>query len=213
MADSSWRRHDFHSPSTPREVIEIPLFPLRTVLFPGSYLPLRIFEQRYLTMVRDCARNDTGFGVCLIREGEEAVSPVKTAQLGTYAEIVDWYTLEDGLLGVAAVGTTRFKTDHVWQQEDGLFRAQIELVPEAGQTAVPEAYSVLCDVLAKFMEKVSHQYPDYVPEKLQDASWLGYRLAELLPLSGVEKQHLLELSDPLERLQNLLDIMPRFQSA
>lgn len=84
---------------------------------------------------------------------------------------------------------------------------------EAPERLVPEAYSVLSDVLGRFMEKVSQQYPDYVPEKLQDAAWLGYRLSELLPLAGIEKQHLLELSDPIERLQNLLEIMPRFQSA
>ena len=79
---------------------------------------------------------------------------------------------------------------------------------------IGHAYTTLsCDVLARFMEKVSHQYPDYAPEKLQDAAWLGYRLSELLPLASIEKQHLLEMSDPVERLQNLLDIMPRFQSA
>ena len=193
--------------------VEIPLFPLRTVLFPGGYLPLRIFEQRYLTMVRDCARNDTGFGVCLIREGEEAVSPVKPAQVGTHAQIIDWYTLEDGLLGVSARGTVRFETENIWQEDDGLFRAQVHVLPEAPECAVPEAFSVLSDVLGRFMEKVSGHYPDYTPGKLQDADWLGYRLSELLPLAGIEKQHLLELADPIERLQNLLEILPRFQSA
>lgn len=194
-------------------MVDIPLFPLRTVLFPGGYLPLRIFEQRYLTMVRDCARNDSGFGVCLIREGEEAVSPVKPAQVGTHAQIIDWYTLEDGLLGVSARGTVRFETENAWQEEDGLFRAQVRVLPEAPECAVPEEFSVLSDVLGRFMEKVSHHYPDYTPGKLQDADWLGYRLSELLPLAGIEKQHLLELADPIERLQNLLEILPRFQSA
>lgn len=193
--------------------IEIPLFPLRTVLFPGGYLPLRIFEQRYLTMVRDCARNETGFGVCLIREGEEAVSPVKTAKVGTHAQIVDWYTLEDGLLGVSAIGTIRFLTENTWQESDGLFRAQVNVLPEASSCPVPEAYSVLSDVLRRFLENVAHQYPDHTPDQLQDAAWVGYRLSELLPLGGIEKQHLLELNDPIDRLQNLLDIMPRFQSA
>ena len=193
--------------------VEIPLFPLRTVLFPGGYLPLRIFEQRYLAMVRDCARNDTGFGVCLIREGEEAVAPVKTAQVGTHAQIIDWYTLEDGLLGVAATGTVRFITEDTWQEDDGLFRAQVRILAEPPECAVPEAFSVLSDVLGRFMEKVAHQYPDYTPDHLQDAAWLGYRLSELLPLGGIEKQHLLEMSDPIERLQNLVEILPRFQSA
>jgi Lon protease-like protein len=192
---------------------EIPLFPLRTVLFPGGYLPLRIFEQRYLAMIRDCARNDTGFGVCLIREGEEAVSPVKTTQVGTLAQIIDWYTMEDGLLGVSTTGTHRFTTEDSWQQDDGLFRAQIRILSEPPECAVPEAYSVLSDVLGRFMEKVWHQFPEYTPGHLQDAVWLGYRLSELLPLGGIEKQHLLELSDPIERLQNLVEILPRFQSA
>jgi len=194
-------------------IVEIPLFPLRTVLFPGGFLPLRIFEQRYLTLVRDCARNDSGFGVCLIREGEEAVSPVKTAQIGTYAQIIDWYTLEDGLLGVSATGTVRFVAENAWQEDDGLFRAQVRVLPEPQECAVPEAFSVLCDVLGRFMEKVERQYPDYTPDRLQDALWVGYRLSELLPLGGIEKQHLLELSDPIARLQNLVEILPRFQSA
>ena len=70
---------------------------------------------------------------------------------------------------------------------------------------------MLGDVLGRFMEKVGQQYPGYTEESLQDAVWVGYRLAELLPLSGIEKQHLLELTDPIERLQNLMDILPRFQ--
>jgi len=193
-------------------IVEIPLFPLRTVLFPGGFLPLRIFEQRYLTMVRDCASNDTGFGVCLIREGEEAVSPVKTTDLGTHAQIVDWYTLEDGLLGVSAIGTVRFLTENTWRQDDGLFRARVRIVPEPPECQMPESFSVLSDVLGRFMEKVGDHYPGYTPDNLQDAVWVGYRLSELLPLSGIEKQHLLELSDPIERLQNLVEILPRFQS-
>lgn len=193
--------------------IEIPLFPLRTVLFPGGYLPLRIFEQRYLTMVRDCARSDSGFGVCLIREGEEAVSPVKTTEVGTYAQIIDWYTLEDGLLGVSATGTVRFRTENAWQEDDGLFRAEVQVIPEPPGSPIPEAYSILSDVLGRFMEKLEHQYPEFTPAHLQDASWVGYRLAELLPLGGIEKQHLLELEDPVDRLQGLLEVMPRFQSA
>jgi Lon protease-like protein len=192
--------------------IEIPLFPLRTVLFPGAVLPLRIFEQRYLAMIRECARNNTGFGVCLIREGEEAVSPVKTAQVGTHAQVVDWYTLEDGLLGVSTIGTSRFMTESVWQEDDGLFMAQITVIPEPPPCTVPEAYSVLSNILERFLEKVGSQYPQSGPDDLQDAVWVGYRLSELLPLSGIEKQHMLELSDPIQRLQQLLDLMPRFQS-
>jgi Lon protease-like protein len=192
--------------------VEIPLFPLRTVLFPGGFLPLRIFEQRYLDMVRDCARNDSDFGVCLISEGEEAVSPVKTTHVGTLAQIVDWYTLEDGLLGVSATGTRRFKIESSWQQGDGLLWARVQMLPEPPSYPLPEAYALLAEVLGRFMEKVGHQYPSWSEERLQDAVWVGYRLAELLPLAGIEKQHLLEFSDPIERLQSLVDVLPRFQS-
>ncbi|MDZ4728356.1 MAG: LON peptidase substrate-binding domain-containing protein [Xanthomonadales bacterium] len=193
-------------------MLEIPLLPLRTVLFPDGFLPLRIFEQRYLTMVRDCARNNSDFGVCLILEGEEAIAPVRPATVGTLAEIVDWYTLEDGLLGVSAIGADRFRVQHTQRQADGLMMGQVELMAEPAAQPVPEAYSVLTQVLARFMEKVGNQYPSFTPENLDDATWVGYRLAELLPLAAIEKQQLLELNDPLRRLQDLLQILPRFQA-
>jgi Lon protease-like protein len=193
-------------------MIEIPLFPLRTVLFPDGFLPLRIFEQRYLKMVRDCTSNDTGFGVCLILEGEEAISPVRPARVGTLAAIVDWYTLDDGLLGVSAMGADRFQVHHTERQTDGLMLGQVELLAEPEHQPVPEAYSVLTQVLARFLEKVGDQYPSYNNENLDDAGWVGYRLAELLPLATIEKQQMLELNDPIRRLQDLLQILPRFQS-
>ena len=192
--------------------LEIPLFPLRTVLFPDGLLPLRIFEQRYLTMVRDCARNETGFGVCLIVEGEEAVSPVRIAPFGTLAYIVDWFTLEDGLLGVTAIGTARFRVEHTRRQTDGLMLGNVVVMPDPEPAVLPEAYSVLAQVLNRFMDKLGKHYPDFTPAKLDDAIWVGYRLSELLPLPAVEKQNLLELDDPIERLQHLLEILPRFQS-
>ena len=193
--------------------VEIPLFPLGSVLFPGGFLPLRIFEQRYLTMIRDCASSDTGFGVCLIREGAEAESPVKITDTGTHAKIVDWYTLEDGLLGVSAIGTSRFMVESTRVQDDGLLRGSVRFLPEPPSCPLPEAYSLLADVLGRFMEKVGDQYPGYSESSLQDAVWVGYRLAELLPLAGVEKQHLLELTDQIERLQSLVDVLPRFQTS
>jgi Lon protease-like protein len=192
---------------------EIPLFPLRTVLFPDGHLPLRIFEQRYLSMVRECARNDSGFGVCLILEGEEAIAPVRTANLGTLASIIDWYTLEDGLLGVSAVGTCRFIVEHTRRQQDGLLLGRVSRLPEAAPCVVPEAYSVLSQVLQRFLDRMGSNYGGYSPDLLDDAIWVGYRLSELLPLSTIEKQQLLELTDPIERLQDLLEILPRFQSA
>lgn len=191
--------------------IEVPLFPLRTVLFPEGLLPLRIFEPRYLDMVRDCARDDSAFGVCLTHEGEGNATPGGAAQTGTLARITDWYTLEDGLLGVSATGAERFVTEETWREPNGLLRARVRLLAEPPRTAVPEAFALLSEVLDRFMEKVGEHYPQFTPAHLQDAAWVGYRLAELLPLSGIEKQHLLELDDPLARLQVLLETLPRFQ--
>lgn len=195
------------------DTIEIPLFPLRTVLFPDGHLPLRIFEQRYLSMVRECARSDSCFGVCLITEGEEAIAPVRTAGIGTLAHIVDWYTLEDGLLGVSARGADRFRVEHTRRQEDGLMLASVSVLPEPPASALPEAFSVLGQVLNRFLDKLGPDYAPVTTGLLDDATWVGYRLSELLPLSTIEKQHLLELDDPFERLQDLLDILPRYQSA
>lgn len=191
--------------------LEVPLFPLNTVLFPEGLLPLRIFERRYLDMVRDCARDDSPFGVCLTQDSEASGAAVGAAETGTLARITDWYTLEDGLLGVSATGAERFVTEEAWREPDGLVRARVRLLPEPPRTAVPEAYALLSEVLDRFMDKVGEHYPQFTAAHLQDAAWVGYRLAELLPLSGVEKQHLLELDDPVARLQVLLETLPRFQ--
>lgn len=191
---------------------EIPIFPLRTVLFPGGQLPLRIFEQRYLDMVRHCTRNDSGFGVCYLLEKGEPGGQAQAARIGTLARIVDWYTLEDGLLGLTAEGASRFILGADRHDSNGLMMAEVEWLPEPPVTTVPVAFDMLSQVLERFMEKASDHYPDYTPESLLDASWVGYRLSELLPLGGVEKQHLLELTDPIQRLQSLLELLPRFQS-
>jgi Lon protease-like protein len=193
-------------------MVEIPIFPLRTVLFPGGQLPLRIFEQRYLDMVRHCTRTESGFGVCYLVNSSKDGAEFESARVGTLARITDWYTMEDGLLGLTAEGATRFILGDDRQEENGLIFGEVEWLPEPPPTEVPVHFDVLGQVLARFMEKASDHYPDYSPENLQDASWVGYRLSELLPLGGVEKQHLLELSDPIDRLQSLLDLLPRFQS-
>lgn len=191
---------------------EIPIFPLRTVLFPGGQLPLRIFEQRYLDMVTRCSKTNTGFGVCFLVEIDKEQSNFKSARVGTLARITDWYTMEDGLLGLTTEGTSRFVLRGDRHDENGLMMGEVTFLPEPPPLTLPVEYDVLSQVLARFMEKAADHYPDYSPENLQDASWVGYRLSELLPLGGVEKQHLLELDDPIDRLQKLLELLPRFQA-
>jgi len=190
---------------------DIPLFPLHTVLFPGGYLPLRIFEQRYLDMVRECGAKGSCFGICLIGNSENPNRPATHLRVGTSAEICDFTTLDDGLLGITARGRQKFIIQTTRMRDNGLLMAEVELLNETDVVDVPDQYSVLSMVAARFMELMGDQYPDFQPQQLQDAGWVGYRLAELLPLENKEKQLLLQIGDPLERLQLLIDVLPRFQ--
>ena len=189
----------------------IPLFPLPIVLFPGGRLPLRIFEQRYIDMVRDCSANDGQFGICLLNNHEDDKRPATHLRVGTAAEICDFSTLDDGLLGIVAKGQQRFVIQETRMRDNGLLMAEVDFLDEGRVVEVPEEFSILSMITARFMEQMSDNYPDFQPLQLQDARWLGYRLSELLPLNNEEKQLLLQVGDPLERLQALLDVMPRFQ--
>ena len=191
---------------------EIPIFPLQTVLVPGGYLPLQIFEPRYLDMVRDCSRNDSSFGVCLIIQGTETGRAQQHARTGTVARIRDFHTLDSGLLGITAQGHERFRIEQTRTRDNGLLMADVALLDEAGTAILPEAYFLLSRIVERFMDKVEGNYPGYHMDLLDDAVWVGYRLTELLPMSNAERLRLLELNDPLTRLQALLEILPRFQS-
>ncbi|MDX1459727.1 MAG: LON peptidase substrate-binding domain-containing protein [Xanthomonadales bacterium] len=189
----------------------IPIFPLQTVLVPGGFLPLKIFEQRYLDMVRDCVRDESGFGVCLILEGSESGQPAQHARIGTLARIRDWHTLESGLLGITAQGGDRFRIERTTMRDSGLMMADIQVLPEQPGTPIPDAQHLLSEIVARFMDKLEANYPGFERSLLEDAGWVGYRLTELLPIRNLERQALLEMDDPLERLQALLRILPRFQ--
>jgi Lon protease-like protein len=191
--------------------IDIPLFPLHTVLFPGGYLPLRIFEQRYIDMVRECSGRGGCFGVCLINNLENENRAATHLRLGTTAEICDFSTLDDGLLGITAQGKQKFVIQRTRMRDNGLLIAEVQTLNEISPVDAPDQYSVLSMIAARFMEQMGGNYPDFLPQHLQDANWLGYRLSELLPFENKEKQVLLQISDPLERLQLLLEVLPRFQ--
>ena len=190
---------------------DIPLFPLHTVLFPDGYLKLRIFEQRYIDMVRECSLKASCFGVCLINNPEDSNRPANHMRVGTTAEICDFSTLDDGLLGITAHGRQKFIINKTRMRDNGLLMAEVELLDETDHIDVPDEYSVLSMITGRFMEQAGSNYPSFQPQHLQDANWVGYRLAELLPLDINEKQVLLQISDPLERLQMLLEVLPRFQ--
>ncbi len=195
----------------PSPLIELPLFPLACVLFPGGQLQLRIFEPRYLDLVRECARHGTGFGVCLILDGEETGLPALPAAIGTIARISDFDRDEDGLLGIVAEGGPRFRVVRSRVRTNGLLRGEVEVWPAEAEQPVPVEFALLQSILERLIETMAPHWRHAPRSAYDDASWLGFRLAELLPLSPPEQQHMLELEDPLQRLAELRDILPRFQ--
>jgi uncharacterized protein len=187
-----------------------PLFPLNTVLFPGGPLPLRIFETRYLDMVRHCMRERCPFGVVLIRAGSEVGSggAGDMCSVGTTARIVDFNGLPDGLLGISCVGERKFSVTRRWQQEDGLHVGEIEFAAAEESVELPGEYQHLGQLLRKVLPELGELYAR-IPKRFSDASWVGYRLAEILPLALSEKQYCLEQDDPIARLARLNPLIRR----
>ncbi|RCS29194.1 peptidase S16 [Rhodanobacter denitrificans] len=192
-------------------LVEMPLFPLASVLFPGGRLQLRIFEPRYLDLVRECTRHGTGFGVCLILQGQETGEPAVPAAIGTIARISDFHRDDGGLLGIVAEGGSRFRVARSRARSDGLLRGDVEVWPDEPKQPVPVEFALLQTILERLIETMAPQWRDAPRSAYDDASWLGFRLAELLPLDAGEQQHMLELDDPVQRLAQLRDILPRFQ--
>jgi uncharacterized protein len=185
----------------------LPLFPLHTVLFPGGELRLRIFEPRYLTMVRDCTRDGLPFGVCLILEGREAGEPATPAAFGTTARIVDFHVDERGLLGIVARGERRFHVQRTRVRDSGLVVGEVGLLDDAPATVRPE-HGLLVTLLERIIEQAGGPHAKAGPADYDDAHWLGWRLAELLPLDDRLRQRLLQSDDPHARLQQLLEVLP-----
>jgi hypothetical protein len=185
---------------------QLALFPLNTVLFPGGLLPLRIFETRYVDMVGRCTRGQETFGVVLVENGSDTERQAATATIGTSARIVDFQTLEDGLLGILCQGERRFRIHARSQLADGLNCAEVEWLEEAGRVGVPERLQPLVPLLREALGQLKtigrFMAPDY-----EDACWVGYRIAELLPLDQKLLQRLLESDDPIARLDLLAPLI------
>jgi Lon protease-like protein len=190
---------------------EIPLFPLGSVLFPGGRMPLQIFEQRYLDLVRNCLKQDTGFGQVWISRGAEVaqagVAAPELGFVGTYARIVDWDSLPNGLLGITIEGGERFRLESTSVAGDGLVRGQVTL--EAARPAQPlaEQWHSLLDVLAS-LEQHPHVQRLGIRADHGDAWQVASVLAQLLPIQEDLKYEMLEMEELepfLERLDQLLD--------
>lgn len=180
----------------------LPLFPLNMVLFPHSVLALRVFEPRYLALVSACMKGDHGFGVCLIHDGAEVGEAASPHLIGTRAHITDWYQHPDGVLGITVQGDARFHILSMQTRPDQLLTARVELLPADAACAIPPDYSTLITLLQQAMGRAHSTYAG-LPEHYGDAAWVSYRLAELLPFSLEQKQELLEINDPMQRLAHI----------
>ena len=192
------------------ETRNIPIFPLHTVLYPGGALPLRIFEPRYLDMVGKCLRNDTGFGVCLISDGKETGEAAESFECGTLGSISYWQKLPDGLLGITVRGDQRFRILSHEVTPERLCMAEVEMLEAEPKQALPEQFQDMAEMVRSLLEQLGHPYTT-LPKHFDDASWVSYRLAELLPISLLQKQYFLQLTDPVERLERLQVILDEME--
>jgi Lon protease-like protein len=188
-------------------VSEIALFPLGSVLFAGGRLPLRIFEQRYMTMVKGCLRDGTAFGVCAIREGQEVGPPAVPYDVGTLARIGDWEMPQLGVLHVIAQGEERFRILERRVQPDGLQVARIEPLPAVLDAPVSEQDRMPVRILERVIEEQPQLFGE--PHRLDSCAWVSARLTELLPLALPTKQEILELDSARERLERLNVLLRR----
>jgi uncharacterized protein len=188
--------------------MEIPIFPLNTVLFPGGLLPLRIFEQRYLDMTKECIRSGSAFGVCRIREGLEVGVPAIPEDIGCTADIREWEMPHLGMFHLVTQGAKPFRILERTTQDNGLIRARIELLEEVGGGEDATLVSFCRQVLEQAMQRLGAEYfpppPDYANPR-----WVSYRLAEVLPLAAEDKQSLLEQRQDAARLELLHALLER----
>lgn len=187
---------------------QLPLFPLSTILFPGGRLPLKVFEQRYLDLVKQCLADNTTFGLCGIREGHEVGEPAKPYEVGTEVRIVEWDMPQPGIFHIVVEGMERYVARRWAAGDKGLLVAEIESVSTESPCLLPEELRLCAEVL-----KHTHSATDTPVSDLQyqDAVWIGYRLSELLPFKLSVKQDLLEMNDSITRLR-ILDQFLRKQA-
>lgn len=203
-----------HAPS-PETLTELPLFPLGTVLFAGALLPLQLFELRYLQMIGECERLGSGFGVVTLTQGREVHRPGEPGEqfepIGTRVQIERIERPQAGLVEVWCRGVERFQIHNTVQRSDGLWRGQVQALPDEPDLPVPEHLQHLSGQMHSALQQLSAQ-PSAVPHwneawRLQDCSWLSNRYGELLPLPLTMKYRLFALQEPLIRLELIGDLV------
>jgi uncharacterized protein len=197
---------------------QLPLFPLGSVLFPGSVLPLRIFEVRYIDLVNRCIENGAPFGVVNLTQGDEVTKPEQQeafAQVGTLAVITQHEAPQPGLRVIRCLGQQRFRISRTEKLKHGLWVADVTLLPEDSVVVVPDELascrSLLKSVLARMPQEVKGDlfHGQALDAQLSDCSWLANRWCQLLPIPVEMKQRMLELDSPLIRLELVSDLMDK----
>ncbi|MEJ8854204.1 LON peptidase substrate-binding domain-containing protein [Variovorax robiniae] len=205
----------------PPTTMPLPLFPLGTVLFPGGFMPLRIFEVRYLDLINKCYRNGEPFGVVSLTQGSEVLragaQDERFAEVGTLATIRSFESPQAGLLQIECVGGQRFRIHSSAQQQYGLWTAQVESIEDDVAVSIPDdlrhASVALKRVIDTLAERRSMQamdamhLPIYKPYRFEDCGWVANRWCEFLPIQTPAKQRLLELDSPLMRLELVSDLL------
>lgn len=181
---------------------DFPLFPLSSVVFPGGIMPLRIFEPRYMDMVRICSQGQTGFGVCALEGTAETGDANAPRSIGTLADIIDFDQLDDGLLGITAEGKRRFEILHKRRAENGLWWGTVRFLEEQDDAPCPKKYAPLQQVLEAIYDNLGEPYASR-PRDFDSAAWISARLTELLPFDPATKHTLLATPDPIERLRRI----------
>jgi uncharacterized protein len=194
----------------------IPLFPLNTVLFPDGYLQLRIFEVRYLELMRQCVAKDSEFGVTSLVRGRETRVPGQDARLsefGTQARILDITGELGSLQHVRCLGTHRFKILSSEVQKNGLWIAEVAPLEPDLVVPVPKELDDTSRALGHLIAALQQEglepndFPLLPPYRLNDCGWVSNRWCDLLPLNSQEKQRLLSLNNPLLRLELVQDLL------
>jgi Lon protease-like protein len=186
----------------------LPLFPLNTVVFPGGRLPLKIFEQRYLAMIKRAIAENTPFGICAIREGQEVGAPAVPCAVGTRVRVGEWDMPQTGILEVEVHADERFVVRDHRVAADGLIVGTVEDVSAETPVAIPPDLALTVELLRHVIrEHGETHFP--APHDFGNAVWVGYRLSEVLPLKLSARQDLLEMNDSITRLRILAEFVKR----
>ncbi|MBT3548417.1 MAG: hypothetical protein HOI56_01295 [Gammaproteobacteria bacterium] len=190
----------------------IPFFPLQSIVLPGGIFPLRIFERRYLDMVRDCIKDETGFCITLIRNNSQEEYITNIYNYGCYVKITDWNQLDDGLLGITVEGINKIKVLDSNLDETNLLTGTIENIETEKEYMIPQKYLLLSKFYKKIYPGIKHIIR-FKKEKYADASWVGFRLIECLPLDSSSKNKLIAMNNAIDRLDMLYKIVQKIYKA